>query len=133
MQATIETVETHTESAAIFGPNLLLRIEGLTLFAASAIAYTYLHGNGWIFAALFLAPDLVAFAYLAGIRTGTQAYNIVHHPLLPGIMIGLALATGAQTALLLGLIWMAHIGMDRAAGYGFKYPLEGKHTHLQRV
>jgi hypothetical protein len=31
------------------------------------------------------------------------------------------------------LIWIAHIGVDRALGYGLKYPSSFKDTHLQRV
>ena len=31
------------------------------------------------------------------------------------------------------LIWLAHIGADRALGYGLKYPTHFKDTHLQRV
>ena len=31
------------------------------------------------------------------------------------------------------LIWIAHIGFDRALGYGLKYPTFFKETHLQRV
>jgi hypothetical protein len=33
----------------------------------------------------------------------------------------------------LALIWLAHIGVDRALGYGLKYPDGFKDTHLQRV
>lgn len=30
----------------------------------------------------------------------------------------------------IALVWMAHIGMDRAVGYGLNYPTGFKHTHL---
>jgi hypothetical protein len=36
-------------------------------------------------------------------------------------------------ALQLALIWLAHIGADRALGYGLKYPTRFQDTHLQRV
>jgi hypothetical protein len=39
----------------------------------------------------------------------------------------------AETAVQLGLIWFAHIGVVRAIGYGLKYPTGFKDTHLQRV
>jgi Domain of unknown function (DUF4260) len=32
-----------------------------------------------------------------------------------------------------GLIWLAHIGIDRVLGYGLKYPTGFKDTHLSRV
>jgi len=34
---------------------------------------------------------------------------------------------------MLALIWLTHIGVDRAVGYGLKYPSGFKETHLQRV
>jgi hypothetical protein len=34
---------------------------------------------------------------------------------------------------MLGLIWLAHIGIDRALGYGLRYPDAFRETHLQRV
>ena len=33
----------------------------------------------------------------------------------------------------LALIWIAHIGLDRAIGYGLKYASGFKETHLARV
>jgi hypothetical protein len=33
----------------------------------------------------------------------------------------------------IGVIWIAHIGFDRALGYGLKYPDSFKATHLGRV
>jgi len=32
--------------------------------------------------------------------------------------------------LALGLLWLAHIGMDRLARYGLKYDVSFQHTHL---
>jgi hypothetical protein len=29
------------------------------------------------------------------------------------------------------LIWIAHIGMDRALGFGLKYPASFRFTHIQ--
>jgi hypothetical protein len=31
------------------------------------------------------------------------------------------------------LIWIIHIGVDRAIGYGLKYPSGFRDTHLQRM
>jgi hypothetical protein len=39
----------------------------------------------------------------------------------------------AELAVEVGLIWLTHIGVDRAVGYGLKYPTGFKDTHLQRV
>ena len=40
---------------------------------------------------------------------------------------------GSEGAVKVGLIWLAHIGMDRTLGYGLKYPTAFKDTHLHRV
>ena len=34
---------------------------------------------------------------------------------------------------ILSLIWAAHIGIDRLAGYGLKYPSDFHDTHLGRI
>ncbi len=33
----------------------------------------------------------------------------------------------------IALIWLTHIGVDRALGYGLRYPSGFKDTHLQRL
>jgi hypothetical protein len=40
---------------------------------------------------------------------------------------------GAPIATALGLIWIGHIGFDRALGYGLKYPTAFGDTHLGRI
>jgi hypothetical protein len=56
------------------------------------------------------------------------------HTYVPPIALGVVGAlTGSDPATLVSLIWLAHIGMDRALGYGLKYQMRFKDTHLQRV
>ncbi|RKQ33951.1 DUF4260 family protein [Oceanobacillus halophilus] len=38
-----------------------------------------------------------------------------------------------QFLIIVGLIWTAHIGMDRMIGFGLKYPTAFKDTHIQRI
>jgi len=111
-----------------------LRLEGLAAFALAVLLYARL-GAGWgRFAALVLVPDLSFAAYLVGPRAGAAAYNTMHSYLGP-----LALAAAAFAGLLapsllpLAFIWMAHVGADRALGYGLKYPSAFGDTHLGRV
>jgi hypothetical protein len=40
---------------------------------------------------------------------------------------------GLPSLLPLALIWICHIGADRALGYGLKYPSAFGHTHLGEV
>lgn len=114
-------------------PGVLLRVEGLIVALAAIGAYVYLRGPWWLFLVLLFAPDLSMVGYLANARTGSVTYNTVHNYLLPGALLAYGLLAGAETAALVGLIWIAHIGMDRVLGYGLKYPTEFKDTHLGHV
>ncbi len=116
-----------------FPPNSVagqLRIEGLVGFAAAATAYWFLGGNWWLFVLLLLAPDLAFFGYAAGEKTGARIYNLVHTYTAPAILGAIGWFGGMPLLLQLGLIWAAHIGMDRALGYGLKYPGLAGQTHL---
>ena len=82
---------------------------------------------------LALAPDLSAVGYLAGPRVGAGSYNAADTYALPVILATAGWLAGAELAIQVGLIWIVHIGVDRALGYGLKYPTDFKDTHLQRV
>jgi hypothetical protein len=111
-------------------PRALLRLEGLAMLAAATAAYAQT-GQGWaLFAALLLAPDVVMLGYLAGPRFGAAAYNIGHTYALPAALGAVGWWLSAPLCVAIALIWLAHIGMDRAAGYGLKYPDAFQHTHL---
>ncbi|MGO9772115.1 MAG: DUF4260 family protein [Roseiarcus sp.] len=115
------------------GVAALLRLEGLAVFAAALAAYARLDASWIAFAALFLAPDLAIAAYLAGPRRGAFVYNLAHAypaPLALGAA-GLALGSGPVEAL--ALAWIAHIGLDRALGFGLKYATGFNHSHLGRI
>jgi hypothetical protein len=105
------------------GVRAALRIEGLALMIAALAIYTKLHGDWQLFAVLCLAPDVSIAAYLFGPRIGAAAYNATHSTLAP-----LALAGLGHVAL--AAIWLAHIGFDRALGFGLKYPSGFRHSHL---
>lgn len=114
------------------GVRALLRLEGLAVFGVALAAYAQL-GQGWsFFAALFLLPDLALLAYLAGPRAGAIAYNATHAYLGALGLLAAASYPGFDSPVALGvaLIWLAHIGMDRALGYGLKYAGGFRHTHL---
>src|SRR5690242_17604023 len=65
------------------GVNIILRLEGLTLFAGMVLLYAMWGGSWWIFGVLFLVPDLSFAAYLADARTGAIVYNAAHCYMLP--------------------------------------------------
>ena len=114
-------------------PRLLLRLEGLALLVAAAVAYFHLDYSVLAFVLLFLVPDLSIAAYAAGPRIRALAYDAVHTT-APGLALAaVGLVGDLDLAVQLGLIWLAHVGVDRALGYGLKYPTSFRDTHLQRV
>jgi hypothetical protein len=119
--------------ARVTMPAIILRLEGLTLFVGALAAYGSLGYSWWLFALLLLVPDLGALGYLHSKRTGALAYNLVHTESLP-LLLGVgSLLLDQPLGLQLALIWAAHIGVDRALGYGLKYADAFKHTHLGEV
>jgi len=125
--------EAGTDGAVTGGARVLLRLEGLALFAAMVLLYSTRGGPWWLFAVLFLAPDLSFAAYLAGARIGGMVYNAVHVTAVPIVLLIAGFAFDQSLAASIAIIWLAHIGMDRAAGYGLKYPDAFNHTHLGRI
>ncbi len=115
------------------GPRTLLRLEGLTLFAGMTLLYGVWDGSWWIYAILFLAPDLSFAAYLAGPRAGAVVYNAVHSYMTPMILMVAGFAMASPLVLSIAMIWLAHIGIDRALGYGMKYSAGFGFTHLGRI
>ncbi|MBA3842304.1 MAG: DUF4260 family protein [Actinobacteria bacterium] len=80
-----------------------------------------------------VAPDLSAVGYLAGSTAGALGYDAAHTLTLPVALSAFGVLFDAETATQLGLIWLTHIGVDRALGCELKYPTGSKDTHLERV
>lgn len=115
------------------GVNLVLRVEAVALFLAGVGAYLGLNGHPLWLLPLLLVPDVSMIGYIRGPRLGAMTYNLVHN-----LAVGLAvLAIGWFTAVaplaLAGAILVAHVGMDRALGYGLKLPTDFRDTHLGRI
>ncbi len=120
-------------AAVAGGPRLLLRIEGAALFAVATFAYERTGAGWWLYVILFLAPDLSFLAYLAGARAGAIVYNALHTTIGPIVLAAVGVLGPLPLALAVALIWAAHIGLDRALGYGLKYFAGFGFTHLGRI
>ncbi len=112
---------------------ILLRLEGLALGLISVWLYRGLHESWWMFALLIFAPDLSMLGYLAGPRIGAFAYNLVHTWVAPVALFAIGWWGGVPIMLPLAFILGAHIGFDRALGYGLKLPTSFRDTHLGRI
>lgn len=119
--------------------NTLLRLEGLAVLLVALGIYSQYGSSWWLFAGVFLLPDVTMLGYLVSPKVGAWMYNSVHTYVTPLIFAGGAFAfraTAAEYASLIGsitLIWIAHIGFDRALGFGLKLTTGFKHTHLGRI
>ena len=71
--------------------------------------------------------------YLAGPRIGAIAYNAFHILVWPALLLVAGLYSGEILAVQVAAIWIAHIAIDRALGYGLKLPSGFGDTHLGRI
>lgn len=128
-----ETANLETASAVSGGLRTMLRLEGLTLFVGMTLLYAVWEGSWWVYALLFLAPDLSFVAYLASPRAGAIVYNAAHSYMAPVALMTSGFALSSPLVLSIAMIWLAHIGIDRALGYGLKYSAGFSFTHLGRI
>lgn len=134
MTATARPTEApRATSIGALRPGPLLRLEGLALLGVALLLYAHTSASWWLFGALFLAPDLGLLGYLLGPRHGARLYNLTHTLSLPAALAAAGLVLDATGLVATGLVWAAHVGFDRALGYGLKYPTAFGDTHLQRV
>ena len=127
------TIATEPTGAVTGGLRTLLRLEGLALLGGMTLLYGVWGGPWWMFLVLFLAPDLSFAAYLGGPRWGAIVYNAAHSTLGPVALMVAGFGLAAPLLQSLATIWLAHIGFDRALGYGLKYPAGFGFTHLGRI
>jgi hypothetical protein len=114
-------------------PQMWLRAEGVAVLAAGAGLYLHISGAPLLLVPLLLAVDVSMVGYLAGPRPGAVIYNLVHNWAVGVGVLALAWWLGSPAIAPVGAILVAHTGMDRALGYGLKYPTAFADTHLGRL
>jgi len=121
------------EGAVTGMPRLLLRLEGFTVLVVALLVYLWNGGDWWFFVLMLLVPDLSMAGYLAGPRIGAGLYNAAHTYLVPAALSGAGLVLDLPPLTFLAVVWLAHIGLDRALGFGLKYGTGFADTHLGRL
>jgi len=113
--------------------DLILRAEAVALLVGGVVAYIAVGGQPLWLIPLLLAPDLSMIGYVGGPRLGALTYNAVHNLVLAVVLLvaGWYLVGGFVAQL--GAVLLAHVGMDRALGYGLKLPTDFRDTHLGRI
>ena len=109
-----------------------LKLEAAVELILALVAFHALGGNWWLFAVLFLVPDVSMFAYFINSRIGAAAYNFAHSYLTPAAVALVGFLLHQHVLYLISTIWFAHIGLDRMLGYGLKYSHAFGATHLGR-
>ena len=128
-----ETATAEAAGVVTGGLRTLLRLEGLTLFVGMTLLYGVWDGSWWVYAIVFLAPDISFAAYLSGPKFGAMIYNAAHSYMAPMALMITGFASEAPLLLSISMIWLAHIGFDRTLGYGLKYSAGFGFTHLGRI
>lgn len=115
------------------GVDLILRLEAVAIFVAGVLVYVQLNGHPLWLLPLLLAPDVSMVGYLGGPRLGAITYNLVHNLAVALAVLAVGWLAAAAPLALAGAILVAHVGMDRALGYGLKLPTDFRDTHLGRI
>jgi hypothetical protein len=117
----------------MLAPIPLQRLEGLVVLLGGLVGFAESGWSWWWFAALLLVPDLSMAGYLLRPSTGALAYNAGHTLLGPALLLAWFWTGASSLVLALGSTWLAHIGIDRAFGYGLKFADSFNHTHLGEI
>ena len=111
--------------------NIILRLEGLLVLFLACYGYHIMPAHSWkIFAYCFFIPDISLLGYLMDKRIGAVLYNIAHSHILPLLLLVASHQLQSEIIQTISVIWIAHIGFDRALGYGLKYADGFGFTHL---
>jgi len=129
-RAVSQTIESTSDGTVSGAPRLWLRLEAVALLTGALIAYSATGQHWWLVPVVLLLPDLAMTGYMAGTRVGAFLYNLAHATPVPALVIGLGWWQHRPLLLGLGLVWLAHIALDRLMGYGLKYDDDFQHTHL---
>ena len=85
-----------------------LRLEGLAVLVAGAVAFGQLGGEFLWFLPALLVPDLAIAGYLGGPRIGAFVYNLVHGAAFGLAVAGAGLALNVPLLALAGAVLVAH-------------------------
>ncbi len=109
-------------------------MEELAMLLFSFMLYSWCTDRSfWIYAALFLAPDISFVAYAINPRIGAIAYNLLHHKGLALLLFAVGYFLHWEWGMIIGSVFFGHSSFDRMLGYGLKYPDSFQNTHLGRI
>lgn len=111
----------------------IIRLEELGLFLFGIYLFSQLDFAWWWFLVLILAPDLSMIGYVFGNKSGAFLYNLFHHKGIAILVYMIGIYVFDDFLKLTGIILFAHSCFDRMMGYGLKYGIGFKFTHLGEI
>ncbi|MDN4174201.1 DUF4260 domain-containing protein [Nocardioides sp. SOB77] len=131
---TAEPAAARSTPGVVGTPRRILQAEGAVLLVAALTTYVVGLDEPWWWVPLLLfVPDVLMVGYARSTRVGAWTYNLAHSYPAPALLGAIALAADTTAWQGVALVWFAHIGMDRALGYGLKYDTAFTDTHLGRI
>ncbi|USN97094.1 MAG: DUF4260 domain-containing protein [Candidatus Nomurabacteria bacterium] len=106
------------------------------LFAAVLTALFFVvigRFDWWWLLVGFLLFDVSMVGYLINNGVGAITYNIGHSLAGPGVLITSYILTSNEIALFIATLWLFHVFVDRALGFGLKHANGFHHTHLGSI
>lgn len=123
-----------TQQNNLSQPRIFTHLNGLALLIGSIVAYGIFNGDWLAFILLLFVPDISMLGYAMNSKVGAWIYNIGHSYMLAISMMLIGYAMGSDNIIAIGLILLAHIGLDQVIGYGYKYAdAEFSDTHINRL
>ncbi|WP_338653803.1 DUF4260 domain-containing protein [Lysinibacillus sp. Y5S-8] len=111
----------------------IISLEYVIALIITVFFYGHLDFSWLYFMVFLLLPDITMIGYLLNPKIGAVFYNIGHSFVLPALLLVIGFMMSSSILLMIALIWLAHIFLDRALGYGLKYEEAFQKTHLQQI
>jgi len=111
----------------------IISLEYVIALIITVFFYGHLDFSWLYFMVFLLLPDITMIGYLLNPKIGAVFYNIGHSFVLPALLLVIGFLMSSSILLMIALIWLAHIFLDRALGYGLKYEEAFQKTHLQQI
>jgi hypothetical protein len=108
----------------------ILKLEELAMFMLALYLFSFINYPWWLFAVLFLTPDIGILGYLVNTKFGAFAYNVFHHKGIAILFYIAGMILNIPVLMFTGLLLFAHSSFDRIFGYGLKYSDNFKNNHL---
>ena len=111
----------------------VLKLEELGMFLFGIYLFAQLNYAWWWFLVLILVPDFSMIGYALGNKVGAISYNIFHHKGIAILIYLIGIYVQNSFLELIGIILFTHSSFDRMLGYGLKYEIGFKFTHLGEI